>query len=200
MNHKLVDLKGQMINLCQTYAFVIYRGFLKLFICINRVLQKFQHCFSIVAERSGSTNLLVHSKLTNTKNFKLKAHNVAYPPLRSGWFWLIFSLNSTATAGSSKPSTRSVNTLLPLPSPEALADASLFKILTWKLKIKYMKMEQTTAMKENEIHSHIFIGYRVGCQLNVGQENTWQQLYVKSLPWGMPHHQANDFLWELHDH
>ena len=33
-------------------------------------------------------------------------------------------------------------------------------------------MEQTTAMKENEIHSHIFIGYRVGCQLNVGQENT----------------------------
>ena len=57
---------------------------------------------------------------------------MAYPPLRSSWLLSIFSLSSTAAAGSWRPSTRSVNTSLPPPIPDALAEASLFKSLTWK--------------------------------------------------------------------
>lgn len=67
-----------------------------------------------------------------------------YPPLRSGWFWSIFNLSSTAIAGSSRPSTKSVNTLLPLLEPEAFSEASLFKSLTCK---GYQLLEK---MKKNK--------------------------------------------------
>jgi len=72
----------------------------------------------------------VNSTLTNGYLLTKKHYTPAYPPLRSGWFWFIFNLSSAAKAGSRSPSIRPVKTLLPPPTPEALAEASLFKILT----------------------------------------------------------------------
>jgi len=68
---------------------------------------------------------------TQTENL----YTLAYPSLRSGWNWFIFNLSSVAKAGSSSPSIKSVKTLLPPPFPEALAAASLFKILTCTINV-----------------------------------------------------------------
>lgn len=123
---------------------------MKLWIWFNRVLQVFQHCLSIVPKRSVHLNLSVTSHQIHAgKGYKQKSYKVAYPPLRSGWFWFIFNLNSTAKAASCRPCTRSVKTLLPPPIPEALAEASLFKILTCKITTKVKKQQKNIIRMEN---------------------------------------------------